>query len=119
MGSVVERGRLRTKLADLRRQGMKVVFTNGCFDLLHRGHLEGLRRAKSLGDLLVAGVNSDASVRRLKGKGRPYVGEGRYDSWSTCRAFPPRGSSTGSVGPGRQRRAGRSGENGLDRAPTR
>lgn len=52
-----------------------IVFTNGCFDILHRGHIELLRRAKELGDILVVGLNSDASVRRLKGRGRPLVGE--------------------------------------------
>lgn len=51
--------------------GYKIVFTNGCFDILHRGHLELLRFAKSLGDVLVVGLNDDDSVRRLKGKGRP------------------------------------------------
>lgn len=51
----------------------KVVFTNGCFDLLHRGHIRYLEQARSLGDLLVVGVNSDASVRQLKGTGRPVV----------------------------------------------
>jgi rfaE bifunctional protein nucleotidyltransferase chain/domain len=52
-----------------------IVFTNGCFDILHRGHVELLLEAKGLGDLLVVGLNSDASVRRLKGRGRPLVGE--------------------------------------------
>ena len=51
--------------------GRKVVLTNGCFDVLHRGHVEYLERARQLGDLLVVGVNSDASVRRLKGPTRP------------------------------------------------
>jgi len=51
--------------------GRVVVFTNGCFDILHRGHVECLEKAKSLGDLLLVGVNSDASVERLKGAGRP------------------------------------------------
>ena len=55
----------------LRRSGKKIVFTNGCFDLLHAGHVRYLKRAKSLGDILVVGLNSDASVRRLKGPGRP------------------------------------------------
>lgn len=50
---------------------MTTVFTNGCFDILHAGHLKLLRYAKSLGDLLVVAVNSDDSVRRIKGKGRP------------------------------------------------
>jgi len=51
--------------------GRKVVLTNGCFDLLHRGHVEYLEHARQLGDMLVVGVNSDASVRRLKGPTRP------------------------------------------------
>ncbi|MGI9119333.1 MAG: D-glycero-beta-D-manno-heptose 1-phosphate adenylyltransferase, partial [Acidimicrobiales bacterium] len=54
-----------------RRQGRRIVFTNGCFDLLHRGHITYLNRAKTLGDVLVVGVNDDASVRRLKGRSRP------------------------------------------------
>ncbi len=52
-----------------------VVFTNGCFELLHRGHVEYLAQARALGDVLVVGLNSDASVRRLKGAGRPLVAE--------------------------------------------
>jgi len=53
--------------------GAKVVFTNGCFDIVHRGHVTYLQSARSLGDVLVLGLNSDASVRRLKGEGRPVV----------------------------------------------
>jgi rfaE bifunctional protein nucleotidyltransferase chain/domain len=53
--------------------GRRAVFTNGCFDLLHRGHIRYLEQARSLGDLLVVAVNSDASVRQLKGPGRPAV----------------------------------------------
>ncbi len=53
------------------RAGKKVVFTNGVFDILHRGHVEYLARAKSTGDILIVGVNSDASARKLKGRGRP------------------------------------------------
>jgi rfaE bifunctional protein nucleotidyltransferase chain/domain len=53
------------------REGKKVVFTNGCFDILHRGHVAYLNEAKKLGDLLVVGLNSDASVKRLKGDTRP------------------------------------------------
>ena len=52
-----------------------VVFTNGCFDILHRGHVSYLTRARALGDRLIVGVNTDASVRRLKGEGRPVVGQ--------------------------------------------
>lgn len=56
-------------------KGRKVVFTNGCFDLLHAGHVKYLQKARSFGDLLVLGLNSDASVRRLKGEKRPLIGE--------------------------------------------
>ena len=63
--------RLRERVEYLRRQGRRLVFTNGCFDLLHRGHVTYLVRAKALGDELIVAVNSDASVRRLKGDGRP------------------------------------------------
>ena len=59
----------------LRSEGKRIVFTNGCFDILHRGHVEFLNRAKSYGDVLVVGLNSDASMRRIKGKGRPIVPE--------------------------------------------
>jgi rfaE bifunctional protein nucleotidyltransferase chain/domain len=58
-----------------RAEGKTVVWTNGCFDLLHVGHVRGLREARGLGDVLVVGVNSDASVRRLKGPARPIVPE--------------------------------------------
>lgn len=57
----------------LKAHGKRIVFTNGCFDILHRGHAEYLFRAKSLGDILIVGVNSDSSVRRLKGEGRPIL----------------------------------------------
>ncbi len=53
----------------------KLVFTNGCFDALHRGHVEHLAQARALGDVLVVGLNTDASVQRLKGPGRPLVAE--------------------------------------------
>ncbi len=59
----------------LRRQGKKVVFTNGCFDLLHVGHVRYLSAARALGDALIVAVNSDASVRRLKGDARPIVSQ--------------------------------------------
>lgn len=64
---------LTRRLQTLRRQGRRIVFTNGCFDLLHPGHVRYLRAAKRLGDVLVVGVNTDASVRRLKGPTRPLV----------------------------------------------
>jgi len=56
-------------------KGKKIVFTNGCFDILHRGHVAYLEEAKKLGDLLVIGLNSDASVKRLKGEERPINNE--------------------------------------------
>jgi len=60
----------------LRRSSVKkVVFTNGCFDILHYGHIAYLEKARALGDILVVGLNSDASVRRLKGKNRPVTHE--------------------------------------------
>jgi len=62
-------------LADLRRRGKRIVLTNGCFDLLHPGHLYTLSQAKSLGEVLVVGINSDASVKRLKGLRRPILSE--------------------------------------------
>ncbi len=67
--------RLASELADLQKKGKKIVFTNGCFDLLHPGHVSYLAAARALGDLLVVGVNSDASVRRLKGEKRPIMPE--------------------------------------------
>ena len=66
-------------LLDLRAawaaQGKKVVWTNGCFDILHAGHVRSLADAKALGDILVVGVNSDRGVRLLKGSSRPWIGE--------------------------------------------
>jgi D-beta-D-heptose 7-phosphate kinase/D-beta-D-heptose 1-phosphate adenosyltransferase len=56
-----------------RRRGLRVVFTNGCFDLLHVGHVRSLEAARRLGDRLIVGVNTDAGVRRIKGPGRPIV----------------------------------------------
>lgn len=65
---------LRERIAFLRGQGQRLVFTNGCFDLLHRGHVTYLMRAKALGDTLIVAVNSDEGVRRLKGPSRPING---------------------------------------------
>ena len=58
-----------------KRNGKKVVFTNGCFDLLHPGHIRSLETARALGDALIVGMNSDESVRILKGEGRPVIPE--------------------------------------------
>jgi D-beta-D-heptose 7-phosphate kinase/D-beta-D-heptose 1-phosphate adenosyltransferase len=69
-----DRAALGDRLRYERSLGRRVVFTNGCFDILHAGHVSYLSRAKSLADVLVVGINSDASVRRLKGPGRPING---------------------------------------------
>lgn len=71
MGQVQELSSIEKSLAALRSQNKKIVFTNGCFDLLHVGHVRYLQEARSLGDALVVGINSDASVKRLKGPTRP------------------------------------------------
>ena len=62
---------LLVEIADARTRGERIVFTNGCFDLLHAGHVSYLRQARALGDRLIVAVNDDASVHRLKGAGRP------------------------------------------------
>jgi D-beta-D-heptose 7-phosphate kinase/D-beta-D-heptose 1-phosphate adenosyltransferase len=62
-------------IKDLRAKGKRIVFTNGCFDLLHIGHIRYLEEARALGDFLVVGVNSDSSVRKLKGPQRPVLPE--------------------------------------------
>jgi D-glycero-beta-D-manno-heptose 1-phosphate adenylyltransferase len=61
--------------ASARAAGRRVVFTNGCFDLLHAGHVDYLEAARAEGDLLIVGLNSDASMRRIKGPQRPLVGQ--------------------------------------------
>ncbi len=62
---------------NLREENHRLVFTNGCFDILHSGHVRYLQRARAMGNALMVGLNSDSSVRRLKGKGRPIIQE--YD----------------------------------------
>ena len=68
-----DREALRRFCDENRAQGASIVFTNGVFDLFHAGHLDSLRRARAEGDVLVVGVNTDASVQRLKGPGRPIL----------------------------------------------
>ena len=75
MGKVYTRQSLAEQRMLWREQHKKVVFTNGVFDILHRGHVEYLSKAKSLGDVLVVGMNNDASVKRIKGDLRPIVRE--------------------------------------------
>jgi rfaE bifunctional protein nucleotidyltransferase chain/domain len=66
---------LQLLIAQARARGKTIVFTNGCFDILHRGHLHVLRQARALGDLLIVAVNSDRSVQQLKGPKRPVMSE--------------------------------------------
>jgi rfaE bifunctional protein nucleotidyltransferase chain/domain len=73
MGEVVLRADLLKIRERLKHEKKKVVFTNGCFDIVHRGHVEYLTKAKALGDVLLVGMNTDASVQRLKGPLRPVV----------------------------------------------
>ncbi len=73
LDKVVDRPTLVARVAEARRAGKRVVFTNGCFDLLHVGHVRYLAEARAAGDLLVVAVNDDASVRRMKGPERPLV----------------------------------------------
>ena len=75
MNRILGREEAATLIESLKAQGKKVVFTNGCFDILHVGHLRYLEQAREQGDLLVVGVNSDASVKRLKGPTRPINSE--------------------------------------------
>jgi D-beta-D-heptose 7-phosphate kinase/D-beta-D-heptose 1-phosphate adenosyltransferase len=72
-GKVVSRSEAARRVRAARRRGERVVFTSGCFDLLHLGHVRSLEEARRLGDRLVVGVNADPTVRRLKGAGRPVL----------------------------------------------
>jgi D-beta-D-heptose 7-phosphate kinase/D-beta-D-heptose 1-phosphate adenosyltransferase len=72
---IKKREDLRRTVEDLKAKGKRIVFTNGCFDLLHIGHIRYLEKAKSFGNILVVGVNSDRSVRGLKGPNRPILPE--------------------------------------------
>ena len=75
MGPFYSRAELVEQRALWKRQGKTVVFTNGCYDLLHPGHVRLLEQARSLGDVLILALNSDASVRRMKGPSRPLITE--------------------------------------------
>ena len=76
MASGIKTAKSITQVAKkLKKAGEKIVFTNGCFDILHYGHVKYLEKCRSLGDLLVVGLNSDSSLRRLKGKNRPVTGQ--------------------------------------------
>jgi len=75
-GKILAGPELDRWLSIARFRNRKIVFTNGCFDVLHRGHVDYLASASELGDRLVVGLNTDVSVRRLKGNSRPYLDEG-------------------------------------------
>ena len=75
MNKILERETLRNKLEALRKKGKKIAFTNGCFDILHVGHVRYLREAKKTADVLVLALNSDSSVRSIKGEKRPLMPE--------------------------------------------
>lgn len=72
---ILERNRLIARVAIARKSGARIVLANGCFDILHVGHVRYLEGARALGDLLVVGINADEQVRILKGEGRPLVPE--------------------------------------------
>jgi rfaE bifunctional protein nucleotidyltransferase chain/domain len=72
---ILERNRLVARVSIERRKGARIVLANGCFDLFHVGHIRYLAGAKSLGDILIVGINSDAQVRKLKGEKRPFMPE--------------------------------------------
>jgi D-beta-D-heptose 7-phosphate kinase/D-beta-D-heptose 1-phosphate adenosyltransferase len=74
-GKLKNLGELEAIASEARRAGKTVVFTNGCFDLLHRGHVHILREARGKGDILIVGINSDRSVRGIKGPARPILAE--------------------------------------------
>lgn len=75
MGKILSRDALKAEIDALHRQGKKVAFTNGCFDILHVGHVRYLREARKEGDVLILALNSDRSVRSIKGEKRPIVPE--------------------------------------------
>jgi D-beta-D-heptose 7-phosphate kinase/D-beta-D-heptose 1-phosphate adenosyltransferase len=75
MGRIYDRAEMVERRAQWKREGKRVVFTNGCYDLLHPGHIRLLESARSLGDVLMLALNSDDSVRRLKGPSRPLISQ--------------------------------------------
>lgn len=73
MGTIFDREQLIARRAEWKRAGKTVVFTNGCYDILHPGHIRLLEKARSLGDVLILALNTDSSVQRLKGPSRPLI----------------------------------------------
>ena len=73
--NIITKKDIKSKFSRLKAESKKIIFTNGCFDIIHSGHISYLNKAKALGDVLIVGLNSDESVKRLKGKDRPIVNE--------------------------------------------
>ena len=86
MGAFYNRAELAEQRAVWKRQGKTVVFTNGCYDLLHPGHIRLLEQARGLGDVLILALNSDASVRRMKGLSRPMISQSERASMALALA---------------------------------
>lgn len=76
MGKVKALLSLQKIISSLKNKGNRIVFTNGCFDIIHPGHIKILKEAKSKGDILVVGLNSDSSIKRIKGHNRPVMSQG-------------------------------------------
>lgn len=75
MSEIIGETELEERVRELHKAGVRIVLTNGCYDLLHIGHLRTFKSAKQLGDILLVGINSDRSIRLLKGAGRPVVSQ--------------------------------------------
>lgn len=75
MNRILTREELLIKRKEFKAEEKKVVFTNGCFDILHSGHVDYLSKARMMGDILIVGINSDSSIKRLKGEKRPILNE--------------------------------------------
>lgn len=73
MAEIIPTNKIKELFSKLKKEGKTVVFTNGCFDIVHAGHVDYMEKARSFGDILIVGVNSDASVKRIKGDKRPIV----------------------------------------------
>ena len=70
---ITDRNLLKNIVNELKAQNLKIVFTNGCFDIIHKGHIEYLNHAKKFGDILIVGINSDESIKKIKGDKRPII----------------------------------------------
>ena len=81
---IVTRDKLLQVLSLVRKSGVKIVFTNGCFDIIHTGHVRYLNAARLQGDLLIVGLNSDRSVKSIKGEKRPIFGQGQRAEVLAC-----------------------------------